>query len=250
MSNYKFIASSAAAVLARAPAVADRFAGVLPLSLEARLGAQLRPRSVPLGAIITLAGDQSPPLIALLAGSVSLTSGAGAVDCGPIDIIAGPAWVATANIPTLLPTSEGLMPLASGVNSAVATVTARKSVIVATIGPAQLDRLRGSDPELHMVLVHSARALLARLMLALFDSLLPSGERRCAAALLRLAAGRTHIPVTQAELALLAGVSRHAVSRALRDFEEKGILSQGYGSIELLDRDRLMRLRAAEDRKE
>ena len=86
--------------------------------------------------------------------------------------------------------------------------------------------------------------ILPRLMLALSDNLLLTGERRCAAALLRLmpAAG-CEVPVSQNELAQLAGMSRHTAGRVLRDFEKAGYITIGYRQILVHDQDRVRAVR-------
>jgi CRP-like cAMP-binding protein len=50
---------------------------------------------------------------------------------------------------------------------------------------------------------------------------------------------RSHIEITQEELALLAGVSRQVVNRSLRELEEEGLLHVEHGRIDVIDVERL-----------
>ena len=55
---------------------------------------------------------------------------------------------------------------------------------------------------------------------------------------------RRHIRVPQDQLALMLGVSRQSVNKALRQMESQGLLALRYGVIELLDLPSLLRLSA------
>lgn len=51
------------------------------------------------------------------------------------------------------------------------------------------------------------------------------------------------LDLTQQEIGYLTGVSRQRVNRALRLFEESGLVNVRYGSLHILDRERLMAFR-------
>lgn len=199
-----------------------------PAGMKHRIAAELRPQRLSANQTLALAGDPNPPLWALLEGWVSLSSGAGAEDAGPVDLISGAAWLQAIDCN----------------GRSAATICVRESATVAAIPASRLDRIRAEDPLLFGWLMEATTAMLPRLMLALSDNLLPTGERRCAAALLRLipAAG-FEVPVSQSELAELAGMSRHTAGRVLRDFERAGMITIGYRHILVHDQDRVRAVR-------
>jgi CRP-like cAMP-binding protein len=68
---------------------------------------------------------------------------------------------------------------------------------------------------------------------------------RIARALLKAAdeaGGTGPIPIRQAELASVVGVSRQTLNRGLRKLETAGVVGLGYASIDIIDRPRLARL--------
>lgn len=54
--------------------------------------------------------------------------------------------------------------------------------------------------------------------------------------------GRTAVHYTQEQIAAVTGMSRVSVSNLIRRFAEEGLVSQGYRSIRVLDRERLRTL--------
>jgi CRP-like cAMP-binding protein len=87
------------------------------------------------------------------------------------------------------------------------------------------------------------------------DLLIPDSERRLAAVLRRfgglqgltnvgddpVAAGTTvHVPVTQAELAAAANLSRNSAGTILKRFATRGIIDTGYRDILITDPARLI----------
>jgi CRP/FNR family cyclic AMP-dependent transcriptional regulator len=53
---------------------------------------------------------------------------------------------------------------------------------------------------------------------------------------------RKQVSISQEEIGRLSGVSRQIANRALREMHEAGIIRMGYGSIEVVDLDRLSKL--------
>lgn len=85
------------------------------------------------------------------------------------------------------------------------------------------------------------------------DATLRSTRARVARRLLLLAGGdaalspqvRPRVPVSQEALAMMLGVSRQTLSKQLRLLEDDGIITLGYGYIEVLAVDNLRRLTVA-----
>jgi hypothetical protein len=76
------------------------------------------------------------------------------------------------------------------------------------------------------------------------DSLIQDNDRRCASVLLRITGQkpprrsrleRTEVPVTQDELATMAGLSRTTLVQVLRRWEHRGLIEQGYRTLRIVD---------------
>jgi CRP/FNR family cyclic AMP-dependent transcriptional regulator len=131
---------------------------------------------------------------------------------------------------------------------------ARRSATVLALEPAEtlalykddFERLRAQYPAVNDVLlrflVRELRAMNERLLEALY---VPS-ERRVVRRLTELAAdgageGGVEVPLTQEQLAELAGTSRSTVNRVLRQEEKRGTVALRRGRTTVLDRDALAR---------
>ncbi len=84
------------------------------------------------------------------------------------------------------------------------------------IGMVEHERLLDSD------------ARLARCLASMFNPLLYPGSRR-------------ELPISQEEIGLLAGMSRQRVNQALQRLERDGLLRADYGTLTILDLERLRR---------
>ncbi len=69
---------------------------------------------------------------------------------------------------------------------------------------------------------------LARCLASMFNPLLYPGSS-------------LELPISQEEIGLLAGISRQRVNQALRKLEQAGLLRVDYGTLTILDLDRLRR---------
>jgi len=108
-------------------------------------------------------------------------------------------------------------------------------------------RLEQSIPSLGAVLTGALVAEVRRLAAALVDALYVPAERRVWRRLHELAAlfggeAPIVIPVTQDDLAQLAGTTRPTANRTLRAGEEDGVVALARGRIEVCDLTRLDRL--------
>jgi CRP-like cAMP-binding protein len=134
--------------------------------------------------------------------------------------------------------------------------SARRTLTVAALDPVITLALRGEvfanlrrrhpsvDRALIALLARRVERLSVRLLEALF---LPADKRvvRQLAALVRpyqdrrSARAAVSIPLTQAEIASLAGTTRPTVNRVLRGLVEHGVVALGRGRIDILDLGRL-----------
>ncbi len=111
-------------------------------------------------------------------------------------------------------------------------------------------RAPGVDAALTAALVAEVRRLSALLVDALY---LPADRRvwrrlNEVAAMYGAPGDTVVIPLTQDDLAQLAGTTRPTANRALRDGEDAGILRLARGRIEILDRGQVARARSLTDR--
>jgi CRP-like cAMP-binding protein len=128
-----------------------------------------------------------------------------------------------------------------------ATVAALEPGETLTLRREQVDELRRRDPGVDHVLigalVEELRQTSVRLLEALYIPADARVLRRLAdvAQLYARADGPTVVPLTQEEIAQLAGTTRPTVNRVLRGAAADGIVLLRRGRIELLDRERLIK---------
>jgi CRP-like cAMP-binding protein len=121
-----------------------------------------------------------------------------------------------------------------------ATVVALSPVAVVSIAGSQFTGLRLSHPELTEWLLLTVTARLERTMSLLAEALYLDADRRLARRLLDCRrslgiAGDEPLPLTQQDLAAMAGVTRPTANRLLRRLEEAGIVRLGRRHITILD---------------
>jgi CRP/FNR family cyclic AMP-dependent transcriptional regulator len=111
----------------------------------------------------------------------------------------------------------------------------------------QLDDLRAAHPSVSDALVATAGLELRRVSVHLLEALYIDADRRVRRRLLELGddyrdeAGLVAIPLTQEDIAALAGTSRATVSRVLAEEERRGTIMKRRRSIVLLDVEQLAR---------
>jgi CRP-like cAMP-binding protein len=113
---------------------------------------------------------------------------------------------------------------------------------------AQLDELRAAHPSVSEALVAMAGSELRRVSERLLEALYVDADRRVRRRLLELgeqfrddAAGVPVIPLTQEDIAAIAGTSRATVSRVLGEEQRRGTIAKRRRRIVLLDVDELAR---------
>lgn len=139
--------------------------------------------------------------------------------------------------------SFGELALGSGMQRLV-TVSALEPAETRSVAGAAFRALMGRHPELKDVLV---RSLVERLRFAdqhIIVSRFLDADARVRWALLKLApvyrsGDDVVIPLTQENLAELAGIARGTVNRVLREEQERGVLAVERGRVRVLDADGL-----------
>jgi CRP/FNR family transcriptional regulator, cyclic AMP receptor protein len=128
---------------------------------------------------------------------------------------------------------------------------ARRSATVAAIEPAEtrsvhridFERLRSRNPETVNVLIAILAAQVQRLSKHLVEALYVPADKRVLRRLNEMAEIFSDgvVPLTQEDLAGLAGTSRATVNRVLREEEARGTVKLGRGRTAVLDAEALTR---------
>lgn len=136
----------------------------------------------------------------------------------------------------------GEMALVGGGARRSATVEAIEPAETFCVYQAEFERLRSEHPSVTELVIaflaNEVRMLNARLLEALYVPV----ERRVLRRLDELASvyhqdpvGKILIPLTQEEIAGLAGTSRATVNSVLRDAQKRGLVQLSRGKVEILD---------------
>jgi CRP-like cAMP-binding protein len=141
----------------------------------------------------------------------------------------------------------GEQALVDGAGERTATVTAIEPTETLALDRAGFDRLRVQHPGVDHFLVMVLSARLRSTSQQLLDALyLPADTRvvRCVARMHTIFSTDTGdtIPLTQADIASMAGVTRSTANRVLKAAQAKGVLRAGRATLEILDVDGLHRL--------
>jgi CRP-like cAMP-binding protein len=141
----------------------------------------------------------------------------------------------------------GEQALVDAAGERTATVTAIEHTETLALDRAGFDRIRAEHPGVDhfvmMVLSARLRATSRQLLDALY---LPADTRvvRCVARMYAIFSVDTDgtIPLTQADIASMAGVTRSTANRVLKAAQAKGVLRAGRATLEVLDVGRLQHL--------
>jgi CRP-like cAMP-binding protein len=128
-----------------------------------------------------------------------------------------------------------------------ATVAALEPGATRSVHRIDFDRLRASHPATAEVLISILSAQVRRLSRHLLEALYVPADKRVLRRLVdvgdlyTLPGEPVVVPLTQEDLAGLAGTSRATVNRVLREAEARGSVRLGRGRTTVLDRDELVR---------
>jgi CRP-like cAMP-binding protein len=126
-----------------------------------------------------------------------------------------------------------------------ATVVALEDAETRSLHRSDFARLQRDHPSVAGVLLSALAAQVTRLSGHLVEALYVPAEKRLLNRLVELHGvylngdGRSTIPLTQEDLAELAGTSRATVNRVLRDQQRRGVLELQRGKTIILDSSRL-----------
>ncbi len=128
-----------------------------------------------------------------------------------------------------------------------ATVAALEAGETRSVHRLDFERLRGEHPETAAVLISILSGEVRRLSRHLLEALYVPADKRVLRRLLELAelyddgGAAAVVPLTQEDLAGLAGTSRATVNRVLREEAARGTVKLGRGRTTVLDRDGVAR---------
>jgi CRP/FNR family transcriptional regulator, cyclic AMP receptor protein len=194
-----------------------------------------QPRSYRRGEVIFLAGAPADSLQLIVSGWVAVRVGTEAGDMALLSVmgagdffgdiaLSNPEWARTASVMAL---------------DACETLSVYRD---------EFARLRAVHPSVDQVLIKVLSAQVRRLSTLLVESMYLPAEARLYRRILDAAevwggsVKGTVIPLTQEDVAELAGTTRSTANRALRQAEQSGLLKIKRGRIELLDPKGISRL--------
>jgi CRP/FNR family cyclic AMP-dependent transcriptional regulator len=209
------------------------FEGLPPEAVREVLGAAQR-RRFKRGDIIFHEGDPGDTLHLLAKGRVTVRVTTPLGDSATLSVL-GPGSI------------FGELALLSGADRRAATVTCLEPVETMALHRDAFKELRARQPQVDQVLVQILATQLPVLSARLLEALFVPAEKRVLRRLLNLAHlygppdTPVTIPITQEDLAGLAGTTRATVNKVVRTAEDAGSLSLGRGRIELRDLGQLER---------
>ena len=198
-----------------------------PQGARELLRAAGRLRSFAPGEVVFHQGDPGDAVFLLLSGHVAVRVGTPAGDDVTVSVIGSPE-------------EFGELALLRPDHHHTATVVALDHVRAAAVPAERFHELRAVHPELSDWLLRMLAGRLERTSVLLADALFVDAEHRVARRLLdsAVAFGVTEqmsLPLTQDDLAAMAGVTRPTANRALRRLERRGVVRLGRRHIEIAD---------------
>ena len=194
-------------------------------SLHAMLGSG-RPRVYRAGEVVFHQGDPSDCLYLLRRGRVAVRATSPDGDEVTLALLAAPD-------------EFGEVGLLRDDHHHTATVLALEEVHVVTVGADTFHRLRADHPELTEWLLRALVRRLEHTSSLLSDALFVDADVRVARRLLdsywAFGSDGDRVPLTQDDLAAMAGVSRPTANRALRRLESQGVVELGRRHIDIRD---------------
>lgn len=191
--------------------------------------AQARRRRFAKGEVLFHEGDLGDALHLLVKGRVAIRVTTPLGEVATLSILGGGA--AFGELALLAPDSRR-----------TATAVALEATETLALGRTAFEGLRSRHPAVERAVVDGLAASVARLSAQLLEALYLPADRRVVRRLLGLVeVYGPVVPLTQEELAQLAGTTRPTVNRVLRDAEAAGLVALGRGRVEVRDPEGLRR---------
>ena len=197
-----------------------------------------RPKSCSARSRIYLAGEAGGDVFAVCAGVLGLQAKFTHPDAVLLHLLRPGDWFGT--VPALVEHSRRV------------SIVARTDVELLRVPGPELRALLRQHPEWVAELGRDLVYYIDVLMQGAVDLLIRDASVRCAAILLRLAGRRwasgpdanlpADLPVSQSELAMNCNMSRNTLSRVLKDFSRRQLVTLGYRCLSVNDPARLRQL--------
>jgi CRP-like cAMP-binding protein len=136
----------------------------------------------------------------------------------------------------------GELALLSRDHRRTATVVALEDTETLVLRREQFERVRSQHPGIDRMLVEILASRVRRLSAHLVEALYVPVDKRVVRRLLVLCrqygngSAQVSLPLTQSELAEMAGATRPTVNKVLRTLEDAQVIALGRGSVQVLDR--------------
>lgn len=204
---------------------------MLPPEGRQRVLAAARRRRFQRNEVVFHEGDPGDTLHLVVSGHVAVRVTTPLGDCATVAILGPGSCFGELSILSPAPRS--------------ATVAALDALETLALHRDELSEVRRTYPAIDALLLDAAIAEVRRLTARLLEALYVPVDKRIPRRLLDLAAsygngeGDVTVPLTQDDIAGLAGTTRPTVNKVLRSFEESGSVALARGSIRIVDRKAL-----------
>jgi len=187
-----------------------------------------RPRKYGRGEVVFLAGAPADSLHLVVSGTFAVRVGTESGDMAMLSVLGAGDFF-------------GELAFLDPESGRTATITSFEASQTLSVGRSEFMRLREEHPPVDRVLVSVLSAQVRRLSTLLVEAMYLPAEARVYRRLLAAAemwggaVPGTVIPLTQEDIAGLAGTTRPTPNRVLRQAESSGLLGIKRGRIELID---------------
>ncbi len=181
-------------------------------------------RRYPKGTVLFHEGDPGDTLHLIAKGKVAVRVGTPEGDVATLTILgAGSAF--------------GEQALLSGAARRTATVVAVEATETMALPRAAFEDIRSRFPSVNQLLLDQLAAQVRRLSTQLIEALYLSADKRVMRRIIELAHvfDGGDVPVTQEDVATMAGTTRPTVNRVMQTMESAGVIQLGRGRFRVLD---------------
>lgn len=197
-----------------------------PQALRAAMLAQLRPVTLAAGQTAYLEGDEDTGLWLIRDGLLRLELPVGEDRAALIGLMPGGSVFGRSRM--------------GGAASRIVSARAARPTRALLLSDRAMERIAAEHPHMWRALSEAVHGQLDAALVALAQQLTLAPLARVAARLLQFAQGAA-VPLAQADLGELTGLSRKAVNAHLATLEQQGLIARGYRNVIVTNRPGLMR---------
>lgn len=197
-----------------------------PQALRAAMLGQLRPVTLAAGQTAYLEGDEDTGLWLIRDGLLRLELPVGEDRAALIGLMPGGSVFGRSRM--------------GGAASRIVSARAARPTRALLLSDRAMERIAAEHPHMWRALSEAVHGQLDAALVALAQQLTLAPLARVAARLLQFAQGAA-VPLAQADLGELTGLSRKAVNAHLATLEAQGLIARGYRNVIVTNRPGLMR---------